>query len=887
MNEPVGWIIPHTHWDREWYEPHDVFRARLVVALDSLLDILELDPKYRFTLDGQSAAATDYLEMRPENTERLAAAVSRGQLALGPFNILHDEFCCDGETTIRNLEIGVRAANRFGGAMSVAYLPDMFGHAAQTPQIVRGFGIEDSCVWRGVPGRIEKDAFLWEALNGDSVRVEYLWDGYGSALTLFEPVEKLPHLLKMYVEDSESWNDGRPIAGMYGTDHMIPRRDLGAIIREHNENHPELRLEMATLGDVVASRDHSSESLASLPVVKGEMRSASRGNVLPGVLSIRTGIKDAMASAERALAVAERIDAWAGGPSRTRFLERGWFLAVESSAHDSATGCGVDETASQVEERLRIAHHTARGVIDIASNALGACGPLGSTVVFNPSGWARTALVEMRVEGPVPTSMQHLSDNPTILGDEYLRTSELRHILNRIHGLELFGNLIQSWKRTGEREITFVTADVLTGSFDRDDFVVALDEMRKEAASDDQWHVLTSAQPTSLALAAVKVNAMSNSVVIPGQTELPTHPVCVESDELYEMSNGLVSVRVDSNGSVDISTPQGKVLKDAIRFEDSGDCGDTYNYGPTSKPAIWSSEASVSVIEAGPLRGKLQLRHIMDLPVGLVGNDRSEDAVEQVITTVLELRADEHIVRVTIDVKNRAENHRFRLHVPTGCKNLVDSDSTGQYGTTIRGRTGEGGWGEYPIPTYPATRSVHAGDARIHLRKLTEYEVVSHSDGDDTLALTLLRSVGVMSVNLHPYRDEPAAQQLPTPEAQYKDRQVVTRLAFDLSSDYERGSDLLRYDPVTTRGKSNSLVADKGPLLSLSGRVTLESLRRVDGGLEARFVNYSREPQDLAMTSARQWVQTDLRGEFISEIDPSSFTVPGSTILTLRSYEAS
>ena len=50
------WIIPHTHWDREWYEPHDVFRARLVRMIDGLLDLLEREGAYRFTLDGQAAA---------------------------------------------------------------------------------------------------------------------------------------------------------------------------------------------------------------------------------------------------------------------------------------------------------------------------------------------------------------------------------------------------------------------------------------------------------------------------------------------------------------------------------------------------------------------------------------------------------------------------------------------------------------------------------------------------------------------------------------------------------------------------------------------------------------------------------------------------------------
>jgi len=30
-------IVPHTHWDREWYEPFQTFRLRLVELVDGLL----------------------------------------------------------------------------------------------------------------------------------------------------------------------------------------------------------------------------------------------------------------------------------------------------------------------------------------------------------------------------------------------------------------------------------------------------------------------------------------------------------------------------------------------------------------------------------------------------------------------------------------------------------------------------------------------------------------------------------------------------------------------------------------------------------------------------------------------------------------------------------
>ena len=60
-------IVPHTHWDREWYAPFEAFRGRLVSLLDELLPLLEADPGYaHFLLDGQLAVVDDYLAVRPE-----------------------------------------------------------------------------------------------------------------------------------------------------------------------------------------------------------------------------------------------------------------------------------------------------------------------------------------------------------------------------------------------------------------------------------------------------------------------------------------------------------------------------------------------------------------------------------------------------------------------------------------------------------------------------------------------------------------------------------------------------------------------------------------------------------------------------------------------------
>src|SRR5690242_12722756 len=127
-------LIPHTHWDREWYLPRAAFQARLVAMLDDLIDRLHADPAYRsFLLDGQTVLVEDYLHARPDREADVRALVKTGRLQLGPWYVLADEQIPNGEALIRNLLLGAADAERLGGRLDVLYSPDAFGHPAAWP----------------------------------------------------------------------------------------------------------------------------------------------------------------------------------------------------------------------------------------------------------------------------------------------------------------------------------------------------------------------------------------------------------------------------------------------------------------------------------------------------------------------------------------------------------------------------------------------------------------------------------------------------------------------------------------------------------------------------------------------------------------------------------
>jgi alpha-mannosidase len=118
--------------------------------------------------------------------------VSAGRVEIGPWYTLPDEFCVSGETLVRDLQLGFDRAASLGGAMEVGYLPDMFGHVAQMPQILRLFGLDRAVVWRGVPEAVDRTRLWWTAPDGSTVRAEYLWSGYSVGASVVEPVRAGP-----------------------------------------------------------------------------------------------------------------------------------------------------------------------------------------------------------------------------------------------------------------------------------------------------------------------------------------------------------------------------------------------------------------------------------------------------------------------------------------------------------------------------------------------------------------------------------------------------------------------------------------------------------------------------------------------------------------------
>jgi hypothetical protein len=850
-------IVPHTHWDREWYKPWPVFRMQLVELLDGLLPQLEADPSYaHFQLDGQLAVVDDYLEIRPREAERLAALNRSGRISMGPWYTLPDEFLVSGETLVRDLRMGMARAQDFGGSMRIGYLPDMFGHVAQMPQVLAGFGFTDAVVWRGVPLAIDAPAFWWVAPDGTRVRAEYLCDGYSNGARLPDDGAGLIEQLDDFCA-AQGPRAGDPVLWMNGTDHLLPQPHLGRVVAEANEKDAGYRFTVCSLADHLA---HAPTD--GLPTWHGELRSGARTNLLMGVASCRVDVKQAAARAERWLErVAEPLaTCWLPAADHPRaFLDVAWRDVVRNAAHDSICGCSADEVNRAVLHRYDEATRIAEAIVErVRVRALAGSGQ--PAVVLNPTAHARAALATAVVEGDVaPPHTQQLSVRPARLVGEPLERQAAVPVVLRAALEDPRVTAITFEEATDGTAVAVVHRDGGPRQID-----VAALRARLEA--------LAAEAPTApLRLDAQRVAATQEVLLrtepVPGfgwrglaPADLGAHAVRTGGGGL---TNGLVTVVPDpSDGTFSLDGVAG-----LGRLVDDGDAGDTYNWSPPPEDAVIDHplEVEVRVCEAGPVRGRIEIRRRYRWPSHVERGRRIGLATVDVCTE-LELRAGEDLVRVRVSFENRSKDHRVRLWFPLP-EPAAGSEAECAFAVVHRGLTAEGGPNEVGLPTFPSRRFVSAGGLLVAHDGLCEYELVDVvGEGEAAraraLAVTVLRSVGLISAGPMAMRALPAGPPTPTPEAQMLGHHAVELvLHVGGRSGYEVADEAFTPLPVArfpgARGFGDG--AASGQALAVEGAEVTALDRRPDGAIELRVVNPTDAPATLRVPG-RTGRRTDLAG---------------------------
>ena len=878
-------IVPHTHWDREWYKSYQDFRLALVELIDTLLPLLERDAGYpHFMLDGQVAVVDDYLEVRPEAEGRLRGLAAAGRVSMGPWYILMDEFLASGETIVRNLQMGIERGAAFGGAMQIGYLPDMFGHIAQMPQILVLAGLRDAVVWRGVPSEVTKNAFVWQAPDGSAVRAEYLPVGYGNGAALPDDAKALVRRIADHVREVEEFLIDDLLL-MNGSDHLMPQPWLGRVVEEANDLQDDFRFEVTSLPHYLAGR-----STEGLTTVLGELRSGSRANMLMGVTSNRVDVKRQGAVAERELERrAEPLAALFQPPASypARLLDLAWREMVRNSAHDSICACSVDDVVDAVLHRYAEARAIASGLADRAVREFGRSLAQPGAYVLNASARARPGIVELVVpaENPAPPEVQVLSERTGLPGSMVLDANTVRTVLGMLQGPRISDD---AWVHDIKIEDTDEGIDITIS--------VGTEEKQNVPIAEAKGIVYTKLGARPDAVVRVAMDQPSTRRIVARTPEVPgygwrrfepaplAHPVEVaEAAGAVTLANGRVRVELnatDGTFALDGMAGYGRLV-------DGGDLGDSYNYSPPRQDSLVDAPETVElqIVERGPVRARVRVVAVYLWPDHVDGSSQARVGSHEVqVETDVELRADDPVVRVTTSFVNPSGDHRLRVHLPLP-EPASTSHAESAFTVVTRGLTAEGRPDEFGLPTAPAQRFVTAGRLTVVHEGVCEYELIDiepgpAADAAQTLALTVLRSTGMLSRLGMAYRPFPAGPLTPVEGLQMRGSRVTLRyaLALDCPDPYGMADDvLLPLEAVSSLGGGGR--AESGSELTVDGAV-VSALHRVGGVLEIRVFNPSPNEATVSVAGRSGWL-VDLRGYPHSRFE-GSFALRPFGIATAR-----
>jgi alpha-mannosidase len=730
---PTYHLVSHTHWDREWYLSFEQFRAMLVHMVDDLLDLLARDPEYKcFTLDGQTIVLEDYLAIKPERAEEIRRLVAQGRLLIGPWHILPDEFLVSGEATIRNLLFGRRISQPFGTEMKVGYIPDSFGHIAMMPAILKGFDIDNAVLYRGFGGEPEQKTseYWWKAPDGTRCLMIHLFrHGYSAGYFHQETPEQI---LQRFGEiknelDSRATTSQRLL--MNGGDHHWPDPKLPQtldLLRSSFEGdflHSTLPAYLAAVKSEVNG----------LPEVAGELRFGYRYAfvVLSGVYSSRIYLKQENWKCQTLLErYVEPLNVFAmtkGMRSQTPLIRQAWKNLLQNHPHDSICGCSIDSVHREMMTRFKAVKEIGGAVMETCLNHVIPYDDLAYrddryVFFFNPSPFARSEVAEAQINFYLQDIVVGL--NPDVKVAPKLPPTSGFVLLDG-EGKEVPYQII---RREEGYDITYSQYNYPKQSY-ADKFSVLVD--------------IRDVPPVGF-----------KGLVIKKTERFPKYASALKTGANF-IENDYLRIEANVRGEVTLKDKTtGRKYTKLNVFEDSGDVGDEYNYSyPLKDQWRYSNKgnARIKLVENGPLRAALQVKLSMSIPEAATSDKkaRSTKRVKIPITTTLYLTPYSRAVEIETTVVNNAKDHRFRVLFPSGIKtDTVYADS--QFCIVKRQQKAydlKEFTIEHPAKVAPMQRFMTVKDDARALTLLSyglpEYEL--KLDGKGTLALTLLRCVGLLA----------------------------------------------------------------------------------------------------------------------------------------------
>ena len=612
-------VIPHSHWDREWYFTTSRSKVYLMKDLGDVLNTLENDPEFKyFMVDAQGSLLDDYIKWRPQDKERISKLVNDGRLVIGPWYTQTDQLVISGESIVRNMYYGMKRCESFGKYMNVGYVPDSFGQSGNMPQIYRQFGIEDTLFWRGVSDDMVKHTdYNWRGDDGSVVFTTQIPFGYYIGGNIpEEPEENEEFWQKECLEKAGGRSATRHIYFPNGFDQAPVRTNLPQLVKERNEKDPENEYVISCIEDYI--KDVKSEN-PELEEVQGELVIAKHMRIHKSIFSSRSDLKVMNTQIQNYVTnVMEpllTISYNLGNEYPHEAVAEIWKLLFENAAHDSIGSCISDTANEDVYVRYKQAKDIAVNLVELHSRLI-------ATNVKNDADMTFTA---------INTLPQKRKD--TVIVKTYVPGGKFAIIDEK--GNDVDYTIIKS------RDLTdYVLSQT-----------IMLDPSRKFYVPDQVLEV-------TMAIKANDVPALGY-VQYSIDTQKDSHK---ETADKKVLENKYYTIEVEENGSLTIVDKANNVTyKNQGILVENGDDGDSFNYSPPRKDMeVFSNESKCTVkISGSDIYDQAEIHFDMVVPADLDERAEGKVSVTMLVDMTVALRKDSKVIDFNVKVDNKGLSHRL------------------------------------------------------------------------------------------------------------------------------------------------------------------------------------------------------------------------------------
>ncbi|MCY6354438.1 glycoside hydrolase family 38 C-terminal domain-containing protein [Clostridium sp. ZS2-4] len=711
-------VMPHTHWDREWYFPSSKSLIYSLYNFKEVMDYLKKDKNFKyFLLDGQVSIIDDYIKYNPEDEELIRSLISEGRLLVGPWYTQTDLLVISGESIIRNIFYGMNRAKKLGKCMMVGYVPDCFGQSAQMPQIYNGFNINKTAFRRGLSEtQIKKTEFYWEGPGGSKVFAHNIID-YGNMINPPRNTENIKTYFDEKIKELGELSTSNHIVLMNGQDQRPIRKDLLEIINKAKED-VGFDIEINSIENIL---DTLEKEAIDIECYKGELTFGQKSRVHKSIFSTRADLKILNNKAENLITnILEPVCTIAyslGQKYNTKVIEEIWKLMFENAAHDSIGMCNSDTVNDDIKARYKRINNLALDLLEINQRLIGQSieeKDIFQFQVYNLLPYKRSQVVKARLFTP--------SENFKIVDSN--GKEQKHHVISS-------KNVTEKIRKDSLHEIG-VNGDYVP-RWSKDDIEIF----------DTEMYIMAN-EIEGMGYKTLYFESISEKVE---ETDITRE---------YIIENQFTQVEVSEDGNVTIRNKiEKKELTGVFIIEDSGDDGDSYDYSePREDRYYYSKDSKISNIKVSrnSLVQEITYDICMDIPQNLVqrANNIQDQQIDIRVKIMLTKTSETVDFNVTID--NKAIEHRMRALFKTDISSTT-SIADQQFGS-IKRKTylpeieiwEKDNWVEKPRTIEPMQSFVTLKNAEYGLAVFTdcvrEYQIVGESL--DTIALTLFRSTPYM-----------------------------------------------------------------------------------------------------------------------------------------------